>query len=497
MKGADRVVMINNAQQKSETTITENMINRLSNDIEEKNNYFETVHLNVPEYSDSKDDNIDSLFGDKDFNQINQIIYEDDLTSNSKITKIFKFLPKINTKKIAVASILTVLLSGASFVGFSVMNLENNNFVADASPITEIESQNSQAKKEKIKSQIASGDLYNENYTFRYRLKEGDTIENLSRESGISVEAIKVMNGIKDNSLFNQETILIPTTKNIVHRISSGDTLEGVAKKYNVKIKDITELNKSNIKNPNYLRIDQTLFIPWKDAVKKAKTEKVSSRTKDIEKNLASSKSTKINNSRENSPIYKTNSSDTFASIAKKYKISLKKITEANSNITNLKNNQLVVIPTNKIDRNGSRSRGIRIASRSLSVSNTDKGKFSGRLFWPASGEFSSGFGPRGFGFHKGIDIAAAVGTPIMSAMNGKVIYTGWESGYGMTIEIRHSNNLVTRYAHCSAVYVSKGQNIEGGQKIAAMGMTGRVTGPHVHFEVLINGVQVNPRNYF
>lgn len=493
MKGADKVV-IEKAQQKSETTITENMINKLSNEIEEKDNYFETVHLNVPEYSDTKDEHIDSLFGGKDFNEMNQIIYEKDLVSTSKISKITSLLPKVNTKKLKLASVLTVLISSASFAGFSFFNLEDNNFVADASPISKIEAQNAHSKQLEIKNQIASGDLYNDSYTFRYKLKEGDNIEKLSQKSGISAEAIKVMNGIKNDSEFeNKETLLIPTTKNIVHKIANGDTLDGVAKKYNVNVKDITDLNKSNLKNPNYLKIDQTIFIPWAEAIKKAKNEKVSSRNQDIKKNLLFAvKSTRINNSRDNNPVYKANTNDTFASLAKQYKISLKKLTEANSSfgVSRLQ-------PNNKIDRNGSRSRNIRLASRSLSVGTNDKGKYSGRFFWPASGEFSSGFGPRGGSYHRGIDIAAVVGTSIMSVMNGKVIYTGWESGYGMTVEIRHPNGLVTRYAHCSEIFVKQGQNVDGGQKIAAMGMTGHVTGPHVHFEVLVNGVQVNPRNYF
>ena len=165
-------------------------------------------------------------------------------------------------------------------------------------------------------------------------------------------------------------------------------------------------------------------------------------------------------------------------------------------NIWRMKPNQPIIVPINKINRNVSRSR-IRLASRSLSVATRDVSlKATNRFFWPAVGEFSSGFGPRGGGMHHGIDIAAEVGTPIHAVMNGKVSYCAWKSGYGLTVEITHNNGLVTRYAHCSDVYVKVGQNVDGGKTIAAIGMTGHVTGPHVHFEVLVNGYQVNPMKY-
>lgn len=502
-KGADIVVMIENAQQTSETTITENMINKLGNQLNERNNYFETVQLNVPEYTEDSDEHIESLFGDKNFHEVNHIIYENELIPNNKVSKIIKSIPKINTKKAKIAAGLTLLISGAYFAGTAVFSLESNNFVADASPLPQIESQNQESKISEIKSQIASGDLYNDNYTFKYKLKEGDTINYLSEKAGIAPEAIKMMNGLRDDSDLNgKDSLLIPTTQSLVHKIANGDTLEAVAKKYNVTIKDITDLNKTNLKNPNYLKIDQVLFIPWSDAVKKAKSEKTEkvSRNNSIKNTVVALKTPKVTNSRESNPVHKLNKGETLLSLAMKYKVSVDKIISANSNIKpeKLQINQPVIIPTNNIDRNGSRSRTIRIASRSLTSGTDERGsRYSGRFFWPASGEFSSGFGHRSFGYHKGIDIAAAVGTPIMAVMNGTVIYTGWESGYGMTVEIKHPNGLVTRYAHCSQIFVSQGQEVDGGQKIAAMGMTGHVTGPHVHFEVLVNGVQVNPRNYF
>ncbi len=98
--------------------------------------------------------------------------------------------------------------------------------------------------------------------------------------------------------------------------------------------------------------------------------------------------------------------------------------------------------------------------------------------------------------FHKGIDIGASQGSPIAAYANGKIIFAGWKSGYGNFVAIDHGNGMVTRYGHMSAIYVSVGQQVTVGQRIGAVGSTGASTGPHLHFEVIINGEYRNPQNY-
>lgn len=120
----------------------------------------------------------------------------------------------------------------------------------------------------------------------------------------------------------------------------------------------------------------------------------------------------------------------------------------------------------------------------------------SDRMIWPAGGDFTSGYGARWGSFHSGVDIANSYGTPIRAALDGVVISASWEGGYGYAIDIRHYNGLVTRYAHCQQMYVGAGTHVGRGQVIAAMGATGNTTGPHVHFEVHVNGQAVNPRGY-
>jgi len=104
---------------------------------------------------------------------------------------------------------------------------------------------------------------------------------------------------------------------------------------------------------------------------------------------------------------------------------------------------------------------------------------------WPAQGVFTSGFGWRWGRMHKGVDIASNVGTPIVAARSGRVSYAGWHNGgYGYLVEIIHDDGSKTLYGHNSRVMVRVGQTVAQGTKIAAMGSTGRSTGPHLHFEI-------------
>ncbi|MFB2834530.1 peptidoglycan DD-metalloendopeptidase family protein [Floridanema evergladense] len=114
---------------------------------------------------------------------------------------------------------------------------------------------------------------------------------------------------------------------------------------------------------------------------------------------------------------------------------------------------------------------------------------------WPARGVLTSGYGWRWGRMHRGIDIAAPTGTPIFASAPGVVVYARWNSGgYGNLVQIRHPDGSLTRYAHNSRIFVQEGQIVEQGQNIAAMGSTGRSTGPHSHFEIHPDGQRaVNP----
>ncbi|MBX6377890.1 MAG: M23 family metallopeptidase, partial [Clostridia bacterium] len=97
---------------------------------------------------------------------------------------------------------------------------------------------------------------------------------------------------------------------------------------------------------------------------------------------------------------------------------------------------------------------------------------------------------------HPGNDYGAPQGTPVYAAESGVVLYAGWQSGYGNTVIVGHGKGISTLYAHLSAILVASDQRVERGQAIGRVGMTGLATGPHLHFEVRVNGTPVNPDGY-
>ena len=123
----------------------------------------------------------------------------------------------------------------------------------------------------------------------------------------------------------------------------------------------------------------------------------------------------------------------------------------------------------------------------------------TGRFLWPVSGggRITSHYGNRRGGFHRGVDIASATGTPVLAADSGTVVSSGWQGGYGNLVTIDHGNGFVTKYAHNSALLVSAGQKVQKGQQIARIGSTGNSTGPHLHFEIIRNGAHKNPLSYY
>jgi murein DD-endopeptidase MepM/ murein hydrolase activator NlpD len=117
-------------------------------------------------------------------------------------------------------------------------------------------------------------------------------------------------------------------------------------------------------------------------------------------------------------------------------------------------------------------------------------------FIWPVNGTVVSGFGMRWGRLHEGIDIAASTGTPIWAAAAGTVIHAGWLGGYGNLVVVDHGNGLATAYAHASAILVGVGQTVAQGEVISLVGSTGNSSGPHLHFEVRVNGIAVDPLLY-
>jgi murein DD-endopeptidase MepM/ murein hydrolase activator NlpD len=133
---------------------------------------------------------------------------------------------------------------------------------------------------------------------------------------------------------------------------------------------------------------------------------------------------------------------------------------------------------------------------RAAATSSAPPASGTGQLSWPVSGPVTSGFGMRWGRMHEGIDIAVGQGTPVHAAGAGTVIYAGWMDGYGNLVVIDHGNGLSTAYGHNSSLACAVGQTVSAGQVISYSGSTGHSTGPHVHFEVRVNGTAVDPLGY-
>lgn len=123
-------------------------------------------------------------------------------------------------------------------------------------------------------------------------------------------------------------------------------------------------------------------------------------------------------------------------------------------------------------------------------------GSSASSLVWPVSGAVTSSFGTRWGRMHEGIDIAVPSGTPVHAAAAGTVIYAGWMDGYGNIVVVDHGGGISTAYAHNTSIAVGPGQQVAQGTVLAASGSTGHSTGPHVHFEVRVNGSPVDPTGY-
>jgi murein DD-endopeptidase MepM/ murein hydrolase activator NlpD len=121
---------------------------------------------------------------------------------------------------------------------------------------------------------------------------------------------------------------------------------------------------------------------------------------------------------------------------------------------------------------------------------------------WPVHGWVTSSFGYRfdpftgEKSFHRGLDITTQMGIPVLAPADGQVISAVYDPNYGKMILIDHGNSVVTRFAHLSEMNVSEGDRVERGQTLGAVGNTGRSTGPHLHYEVEINGIAINPLKY-
>ena len=335
-----------------------------------------------------------------------------------------------------------------------------------------------------------------------------------------------------------------------IHSVQGGETISSIAGKYGISKQELLKAN--NISNPNLIAIDDELILPLNDSDAKSQPRNISNSnltdsTQPIKllpignNNLSplDSKNTVVASERSLKPAVESKSSQnsTLDPYITKLRADLVKLrtqyqtqvadktAKSSVTATELTNNpesdeflatssvtststqnqlpQEKSVSLTPISANGYNEILQLSAANSVTpqlppLSSPEEylpNSYVKGYIWPAKGTFTSGYGWRWGRMHKGIDIAAPIGTPIVAAASGEVISAGWNSGgYGNLVKVRHPDGSVTFYAHNNRIYVRRGQRVRQGQQIAEMGSTGFSTGPHLHFEIRTNrNVAVNP----
>lgn len=282
-------------------------------------------------------------------------------------------------------------------------------------------------------------------------VKRGETLWDISRHYGVTVDQLVQLNELSDPSRIQVgQKLVIREGEARTHIVQKGENLTTIARLYGVRVQDLIALNE--LKNPNRLQVGQELII----TPRVQRTHVVAA-------------------------------GDTLWHIARQYEVSMEAIVSANglTNPSRLAVGQKLVIPS---IGGGSDSPAVAAVSRVAEQRQT--------LAWPLDGRLTSRFGTRWGRMHYGIDIAAPTGTPVLAAAAGTVTYADWMGSYGMLVTIDHGNGLETRYAHNSRILVKVGDQVQRGQRIALVGSTGNSTGPHLHFEVLVNGEARDPMGW-
>jgi lipoprotein NlpD len=199
---------------------------------------------------------------------------------------------------------------------------------------------------------------------------------------------------------------------------------------------------------------------------------------------------------------------DTLGSVAQKYGLSVQEIARYNAirNPDKLEVGQMLRIPPGKPQQVAARPKSTAPALKRGAPATWGEGltslpeekRDSGRtlFMWPIEGPITSKFGPRNGSFHDGVDIAAPLGTQVLVAAEGKVIFSDVLRGYGNVVIVRHTNGYLTVYAHNKTNLVAEGQTVRQGDPIAEVGQSGRATGPSLHFEVRKDNLARDPLRY-
>lgn len=299
----------------------------------------------------------------------------------------------------------------------------------------------------------------------------------ISMEYGDTIEVVEAY--LKEEELTDLDTAILEVTqeeeKSDVYEVVSGDTLSEIAIKTNIPMDKLVEMNESLKDENSMIRVGEELVITVPEPKLAVVRQEEMYYEEDYEEEVIYI---------DNDEWYTTETKTLQEPSAGHRKVIALVTFENDKEInTEILKEEITYQAVPKIVERGT--------------------KIPPTYIKPISGgRMSSGFGRRNrptkgaSSYHKGIDWAIPTGTAVFASCGGTVAKAGWGSGYGYVVYINHPDGRQTRYGHLSKVLVSPGQTVSQGQKIALSGNTGVSTGPHLHFEILINGSQVNPLKY-
>lgn len=289
-----------------------------------------------------------------------------------------------------------------------------------------------------------------ESAALHHVVRPGENLSRIAAAYDTTVEALVQLNQLRNPDRIRVGQRLVVREESLgadfwVHVVGRGETLSEIAARYQVKTADLAAWN--GIGNPNRIVPGQELII------------------------LAQ-------------PIqHRVARGENITTIARKYGVTPASIAVFNGleNPNIIRVGQLLTIPPTGGAVSEVLARAHALEHRRVLD------------LWPVQGPVSSRFGPRDGRMHEGIDIAVPHGTPVKAVAAGRVTYADWAGSYGILVTIDHGGGIETRYAHNSRVLVKPGDYVQAGQVVARSGSTGRSTGPHVHFELRVDGQAVDP----
>lgn len=335
-------------------------------------------------------------------------------------------------------------------------------------------------------------------------LPKGENIKELVYEFDQDVKINKTETKVGDflgySTVEDAYNLLKSGSKEVIeYCVVPGDCIEKIAKKFSVKQKDIYDLN-AGLDKKKYLQIGDIVKVSAFNPMVTTKVSYTEEYIKTIEPQVVYE---------ETNTLYRGAKSVKTEGVKGEEKVvarvTLRNGSEVSRKVLSkdiLKNaeDKVVLVGTKEVKVTQVASRG-KVPEGTYAKPTNENIALRGGLKFssPVSGYvLTSPFGYRWGAFHAGVDLAVKIGTPVYAAESGVVVTSTYNGGeYGHYVRIDHGNGVYTLYAHCSTLVANVGDKVSKGQLIAKSGNTGRSTGPHVHFEVRIDGKAVNPRNYY